>query len=364
MNYSLCTVGLAKILLIPLDSRTLGKLYERAPKKKMPSIVKSIPNRIRIKMIGNLLDRGNVTYTISQISEGRLDSFYHVTSADDNVQMKNYSDLKELVEKHDQIAGRILITLFKSQDSKQIESYFDNSVKNIDILCNEWNKINWELDNNENDKSHSLVENQLRIDVTRLKKANTKLKEKVIQVTTEKSQEKQDHKKEIKRLKKEFQLREQQHSSSELEERKRAVKEVQIKCSVEKNKLIQKNNLHTDVLNRKINQIKKQVTRQSEDLERYYSVFQSIRRVHLQNLTLIAYDSVSTSVENEYVYIGVPKSVEQIIEWVRLIEPPKILLIQEITTRYFWMTLMHEIHNEGYETSVVIISKYELMGEK
>lgn len=359
MGHTLFTIRLAEMLLIPVDSQTLGRLYEKAPKKKLPSIARKIPDRIRMKTIANLLDRWNLTYTITQISEGRLDRFYHYV-ADDKTNASSYTELQQLLKNHDMRAGNTFLTLIKRQDNKALEDFFENEISNVTELHDDWDKIDWSTNEERADSQKNISEHQLASDMAKMIKANAKLKEKLDQAGAEILRLNQAHKIEIDSMTDNFQEQLKQQKQSEDENRFQALAEIREKDIKEKKNIISKNKNEIDSLTTSVNDIKIRLSQESSRANRYRTILKEIIDKQSDELIIVAYEPILLSPPAEYVFVGAPESVEQLAELVRLLKPSKLILIQEITPRNEWLTLMTKIREDGFSTKVVINSKYEL----
>lgn len=361
MGYTLFTVRLAEMLLISVDSQTLGRLYEKAPKKKMPIIAKQIPDRIRAKTINNLLDRGNLTYTISQINDGRLDRFYRY-EGDNNTETASYKSLQELMARHDTNAGQVLLGLIKKQDDKAIEAFFESDINNIELLHEDWAKIDWAT--NKETPVNSSAERQLTADKSKMIKANAKLKEKLNQAETERKQSKEAHKEEIDKLTKQFQQQLSLQKKNASEALNEALNELRNKSKSEQANVEIISKKETETLKLRIEKLESALSQESARVHRYHSILRDIASVNSGKFTIVASEPFTISVPTDYVFIGKTSSVEELKEWVRLLKPAKLVLIQEITPRNEWLTLMKTIQKEELSTKVVFISKYELTEEK
>lgn len=359
MDRSIFTVNLAEMLLMTVDSHTLRQLYEKAPKKKMPSFSKSIPTQIRTKVIANLLDRGNSTYTLSQISEGRLDHFYHVSNT--TGELKTYSELRTLVEDHREEAGQILLTLFKSQDSKKIEAYFDSDVDKIDALHEDWRGIKWGATCSNNDKlQQSLNEKRLKLDILKLQKANARLKERFEHVNDEKKQENQAFRVGLDEQSKKFQMELAQQKSVDYEEKKRAVKKIKSEYEDKIKSLDKWNDLRVKKMNSEITNLNNQLIIEKSVMEEYVSVITDMRKICKQDIIIVAYQAPEKPIENGYIFVGEQESIDQLIEWIQLIKPERLILVQETTSREFWLSLKTELSNRNISTNVEFSTKWDL----
>ena len=356
MECSIFAIRLAEMLLMPIDSQTLGKLYEKAPKKKMPSVIK-IPDSIRIKIIKNLLDRGNSTYTFSQIYSGRLDHFYNASKRDRETSIVSYDELYKMLEQHDIKAGVTLLTLFRDNDNRAIELFFSNKIDNVENLYENWKKINWSTNIRQSQIQENTIENQLKHEIVKLTKSNTKLKEKSLQAQKK-------HENEIDQMMNMFHQRLIQQSNLNTKDQINVVEQVKVEYNKTNIKLVSEHKAEIEKLNNKSMKLEQQLSNELKIAQNYRSMLKVIGAAHFENLTLVASQASSKHMNNDYLYIGVPDSVDRIMEWVHLMKPSRLILIQEITTRYIWTLLMTKIHREGFMTKVVFLSRYELINEE
>ncbi|MGJ3782871.1 hypothetical protein [Lactiplantibacillus plantarum] len=361
MSNSLFTLRLAGMLLRPTNSEIIGRLYEKAPNKKVPSILKKIPDRLKIKIIENLLDSKNRDYTISKIKEGKLDYFYHVNVLGNEVQNKNYSELLTLVKEHNRTAGSILLTLVKYKEGKDIESYFNNEISKVNVLQKDWQKIDWTISDENTEAESTLAEEQLKRDYATLAKANEKLKAKLEQTILEKTRSYQKYRNEIKQNNEKFREQVAHQIEIDSKEKERLLELEKAKYISEKKDLIDENEQRINDMNERLIQLDQQLNQKSEKIKNYYSIFKLISDKYVKNLTVVAYDQYDMSTNEDYLYVGVLKSMDQMFDMIKLLKPEKFILIQEITSKALWMSLMTKLHQEKYSTQIVMMSKYELV---
>ena len=353
MEYSIFTIRLAEMLLTPIDSQILAKIYEKAPKKKLAVVAKIINDRMRKKIINNLLDNWNVNYTISQIINGKIDHFYGTSAF--NVEIDNfpYSKLRELLQHHDPQAGSVLLTLLKNSSNSTIEIYFDKVV-NIENLYEAWGEINWSVNDEKSKSQDNPVERHLNSEIIRLTKANSKLKKKF-------NQGKLQHNNEINQITDKFKQQLTERTELEITERKHEIKEIKKEYSDANEQASKQYRKEIDRLHIEMDKIEQKLFQKSRVADTYSSMLKMIGTAHIENITLVAGEKCSKSLNNGYIYIGTSNTVDQLVEWVRFMRPSRLILLQEVTARYLWLSLMTKIREEKLATSVVFLSQYELV---
>ncbi|MCP9328869.1 MULTISPECIES: hypothetical protein [Liquorilactobacillus] len=354
MEYSIFTIRVAEMLLMPIDSQMLAGIYEKAPKKKMASVAKKISDRMREKIIGNLLDRGNVAYTVSQIINGKVDRFYKINNFNIVIKDISYSGLQELIQHHDSKAGAILLTMLKNYKNKAIEVYIGDAVTNIEDLHEAWKKIDWSVNNKPSISQDNLVEDKLNSEIIRLTKANSKLKEKF-------NQAKKQHNNEIEQLTNKFKKQLAEQAEFAIKERKQKIDEMERKYGDVSETVASKYEAEVNRLHSEMDRLERNLFQKSEMADKYSSMLKLVGTAYIKNLTLVAGEKQLQGSNDEYIYIGVSNTMDQLMEWIKFIKPARLVLLQEITARYVWLSLMARIREEKITTDVIFLSQYELI---
>ncbi len=351
--------NIVKMLLKPIDLETFRTIYIKAPQKKLASIPKKISVRLKNKLINDLLEEKNISYTLTQIKNGRLDKFYHFKDQD----MNDYklTKFKELITKHDPTAAYVLLGLIKLNDIKSIEYFFKNEITIFKELESNWDKISWNfnvstriptLENKkvEIDGKLSIENRKLEKELVKAKKANTKLKDKLNLLNKDKGKSedalRKEFKQKIKKIKKE-------HANILSAERKNFEKEKQ-KFIDEKKRLLKMDSNDCAKLTQKL-QLK------SNELSKAQRILSLVKRNTPHTLTLVTLNTTKGLQTNGYIYMGAPNSVNEMVEWIDILVPKECILVQELISKAFWLELLHELENRNIKIEIKFKSKYELI---
>lgn len=368
MNDSYIVIDIVKMLLKPIDIEIFRALYVKAPKKRISSVPQKIPTYLKDKLTDDLVDEKNISYTLVQIKKGRLNKFYkfenHSTS-NYNLQM-----LEELIKNHDPASSEILLWLLQFNNEKNIESFFKNNITVLKDLEIDWNEINWN-DEKEKDKFKNKIKiteleqvaenKQLKKELAKANKVNEKFKNKINLLNNNKEKEEAELRKEL-----------NQKDRINFEKMENKIKEIRKedehvlfmerkKFATEKAKLIAENDRKINMEKNNCLELEQNLRIKMNELTKINQILSTIKAGVSGEVTIVTLDAAVNVKKSTCVCIGVPESIEEIIEWINILNPRECILVQEVISRKFWLDLISELDKRNIDMKVKLESKYELV---